>query len=52
MIDTPTIGNKIVDKMNFSTCYHFSYMYVDLVKLTYLSPPPSNNVLSWTYIST
>ena len=46
MIDSPIIGDKNVDKVNSLTCYLFNFISIDLVKSTYLPPPPLNNVLS------
>lgn len=40
MIDSPIIGDKNVDKVNSLTCYHFNFISIDLVKSTYLPPPP------------
>lgn len=40
MIDSPIIDNKNVDKVNSLTCYHFNFISIDLVKSTYLPPPP------------
>ena len=46
MIDSSIIGDKNVDKVNSLTCYLFNFISIDLVKSTYLPPPPLNNVLS------
>ena len=43
MIDSPIIGDKNVDKVNSLTCYLFNFISIDLVKSTYLPPPPPLN---------
>lgn len=40
MIDSSIIGDKNVDKVNSLTCYLFNFISIDLVKSTYLPPPP------------
>ena len=43
MIDSSIIGDKNVDKVNSLTCYLFNFISIDLVKSTYLPPPPPLN---------
>ena len=47
----PTISDKIVDTMTFSTPYYYSFISFSLVKSTYLppTPPPKkiNNAILW-----